>query len=248
MTCSGGSTSIFVDQKEYQDLSGWKGIALEKLLSNLQSSVGDEVRIYTVASTKLDIDAMAVRHLGSGPNLEGGRATLCTCKHSMRQSHTLEGWKGKWVLGLTSRAANKGFGGIHYLFYMMKVDQAFDSHHALYSYLRKVDGEALRIKNAVGNPLGDIFQPKRPCADLLDPKMYVPPHKDHSHGSSPNDQWCQDVVYKGKCAPLLLADSGNTYVWPRPMIRFKLNRGVGNMRLTIGEDLFSVLETHEYTR
>lgn len=72
MTCSGGSTSIFVDQKEYQDLSGWKGIGLEKLLSNLQSSVGDEVRIYTVASTKLDRDAMAVRHLGSGPNLEGG--------------------------------------------------------------------------------------------------------------------------------------------------------------------------------
>lgn len=248
MGCSRGGVGILADQKEYQDLSGWKGIGLEELLGNIQSSAGSEVRIYTVASTRLDKNDMAVRHSGSGPNLEGRRATLCTCKHSMRQSHKPENWSGKWILGLTSRAMSKGFEGIHYLLYMMKVEQAFDSHHDLYYYLRKLDAESLRIKNAVGNPLGDIFQPKRPCADPLEPTMYMSPHQNHSHGNGLNDQWCEDIVYKGKSAPLLLADAENTYVWPRPMIRFKMNRGVGNMRLTIGEDLFSLLEMLECTR
>jgi hypothetical protein len=144
-------------------------------------------------------------------------------------------------LGLTSRDQNHGFNGEHYLFYLMKVEKAFKSHKELYEYLDlgKKNSDALQIKNAVKNPLGDIFQPADICADSLDPKMYKTPHKKHSHGYDGDTQWHDDIAYNSKPAPLLLGDIDNTFVWPQPMIRFKQDRGVGNMKLMLKE-LFGV--------
>lgn len=233
-----------IEDKEFQDLSGWNGglfcngITLETLRSKLfKGESSKEVRVYTVKTTRLDKNLKVVRHLGSGPNLEGGLATLCTCKHSMRQNHTCEDWKDRWILGLTSRAQNNGFNGEHYLFYMMKVEKAFESHNELYEYLGKKNSDALQIKNAVKNPLGDIFQPTDNCTVPLDPKMYKTPHRKHSHGYDGDTQWHDDIVYDSKPAPLLLGNCDNTFVWPQPMIRFKQNRGVGNKKLTL-EELF----------
>lgn len=238
MVCSSGCGTENIADKEFQDLSGWEGIALEKLLNRLGGQTDDEVRIYTVATTRLNKNSMIVGHKGSGPNLEGGLATLCTCKHSMRRSHSAADWKGKWILGLTSRAINNGFSGEHYLFYMMKVEQAFDSHDELYMHLIRIKSPVLRIKSAVKNPLGDIFEPIAVGTNSLDPRMYKPPHINHSHGL--NDGWEDDISYKRSpnerlSTPLLLGDIDNTFVWPKPMIRFKQKRGVGNMKLTVGQ-------------
>lgn len=243
MGCGTGQAVRDIQNKEWQDLSGWNGITLKELLFRLTEQTGCEVRVYTVATTRLDKESKVFRHLGSGPNLEGSLATLCTCKHSMRQNHSSADWKGLWIIGLTSRAANKGFSGEHYLLYMMKIDQAFESHKELHEYLKKYNGKSLKIKSAVRNPLGDVFEPVDICTNYIDPKMYKTPHKKHSHGYDGNTQWHDDIVYKNRSSPLLLGDIKNTFVWPKPMIKFKPNRGSGNMKLTLGEDLFNLLET-----
>lgn len=238
MGCGTGN----IEDKKWQDLSHWPRITLNELLPRLQEQAENEVRVYTVATTRLDKKSNEIYHKGSGPNLEGGLTTLCTCKHSMRQNHKTDEWKGLWILGLTSRDKNNGFNGEHYLFYMMKVDQAFESHKELYEYLDKEDKNALQTKNALKNPLGDIFEPKSTCINSLDPTMYKPPHKNHSHGDG---DWHDDIMYKTKPAPLLVGDIKNTFVWSQPMIKFTLSRGVGNMKLTLGEKLFSLLEACE---
>jgi hypothetical protein len=230
-----------IDNKQWQDLSSWDGLTLEELLVKLREHVGSEIRIYTVASTSLDNVSNDVRHRGSGPNLEGGLATLCTCKHSMRQNHIPEEWKGCWILGLTSRAKNKGFNGKHYLLYMMKIEQAFESHKELYEYLMARNRGALANKNAAKNRLGDIFEPRSNCIDPKNQGCYKRPHPSHSHGTDGDTQWHTDI----EVTPLLLGEIGNTFVWPHPMIEFRRQRGVGNMKLKVGEDLFDLFRSPE---
>jgi len=239
-----------IKDKEFQDLNWWDpSITRDKLLSNLKSSAGAEVRVYIVRSTRLDKNLKVVRHLGSGPNLEGRLATLCTCKHSMRHYHKCEDWKDRWILGLTSRDKNLGFNSEHYLFYIMKVEKAFESHKELYEYLDTEENRKyLHIKNAVNNRLGDIFEPKSSCTDIdsRDPKMYKTPHIKHSHGYHVDDDWIYDIADKNdECAPLLLGDKKNTFVWRQPMIKFTRNLCRGNEKLTLGEELFSLLEDCE---
>lgn len=238
MVCGSGCGTEDIEDKKFQDLSGWKGVTLENLLNRLGGHADDEVRVYTVATTRLNKDFNIVEHKGSGPNLEGGLATLCTCKHSMRRSQPAACWTNKWILGLTSRATNNGFNGEHYLFYLMKVEQAFESHKALFWHLKRNNPAALRIKNAVKNPLGDIFEPISACADPLNPRMYKLPHIKHSHRHDVGDRWKDDISYKSSPTPLLLGDIKNTFVWPKPMIKFKLKRGVGHKKLTLGEVLW----------
>lgn len=241
MGCDTGSGTVNIDDKKCQDLSRWSGKPLQELLHRIAGYPHDEVRVYTVETTKFIEKSNNVEHKGSGPNLEGGLATLCTCKHSMRLNHTCEDWKGRWILGLTSRAKSKGFSGKHYLLYMMKVEKAFGSHKEMYEYLEINNRKSLRIKNAIENPLGDIFQPTDTCTDFTDPSMYKKPHSKHSHGYGEITDWHRDIAYtKNKCAPLLLGDKTNTFVWPKPMIIFDKNRGPGNMKLTL-EDLFGFL-------
>lgn len=236
MGCGSGFTEKNEDKK-YQDLCGWTNISLGELQQKLEGESLEAVRIYTVATTKLENHV--VHHKGSGPNLEGGLATLCTCKHSMRQYHTTKEWAGKWILGLTSRAKNNGFNGKHYLFYMMKVEKAFESHSALHNYLHEKYPATLRIKSAVYNRLGDIFEPKIHCKNPLDPSMYKKPHPNHSHGESGTTGWYDDIVYNGKEAPLLLGDVENSFVWTEPTIIFDRPRNTGSMRLNVG-DLFNL--------
>ncbi|MBE7525999.1 hypothetical protein HS096_07045 [candidate division WWE3 bacterium] len=248
MACGVGCSTEDIENKEYQDLSGWRGVTLRELLSRLVGKVTEEVRIYTVATTKFNKDSKIIGHYGSGPNLEGGLATLCTCKHSMRRYHNCDEWKGKWILGLTSRDKNKGFCGEHYLLYMMKVEQAFESHLAFYKHLAQTNPAALRIKNAVTNRLGDIFMPQAVCTNPLDPRMYEFPHKNHSHGHDVNEDWEDDISYMRSSpaerlpTPLLLGDIENTFVWPKPMIKFELKQNTGNRKLTLGEDFFASLK------
>ena len=239
MGCGSGYETKNIEDKKCQDLSGWTGtgLTLETLRSKLLGGdISKDVYVYTVYTTRLDKNLKVVRHLGSGPNLEGGLATLCTCKHSMRKYHTCEDWKDRWILGLTSRDKKHGFNDEHYLFYMMKIEKAFESHKELYEYLdTEQNRKFLQIKNVVNNRLGDIFEPKSTCTctNSLDPMMYKKPIENHSHAENGHTDWYDDIAY----TPLLLGDKNKTFVWTQPMIIFTQDRGVGNKKLTI-EDLF----------
>lgn len=239
MKCGVKSKSYIVEDKEYQDLSGWegKGVTLEELRTKLHGHYHDDVYVYTVKSTNFDKESKTVRHTGSGPNLEGELATLCTCKYLMRQRQAE--WKGKWILGLTSRDRSKGFESKHYPFYLMKVDRSFDSQKEIFEYLKQTNPEALGIKDAVKNRLGDVFEPVSNCTNPLDPKMYKTPHKNHSHIEDRNGApgWHDDIVYEGKSSPFLVGDKDNTFVWPQPMIRYIKDRGIGYVKLRLGDVL-----------
>lgn len=210
-------------------------MSLEQLKAMLSSHLDEKVRIYTVAST--EFKEGQVEHFGSAPNLEGGLATLCTCKRSMRAGQSCEAWQGTWIAGLTSRAKGKGFNGKHFLLYLMKVEKAYSTHKELHDYLLKNNSAALLKKNACKNNLGDIFIPKKIVSDELDFVDYLKPHPEHSHGCKDNDEWIQDIAYKGKSSPLLMGDSNNTFVWTNGRVASKEQRGSGNKKTTMREFL-----------
>ena len=236
------------DNKEYQNLSGWTSPPpLDTLVHRLSASeknLKSQVRIYTVASTRLEKNNSIgkIRHEGSGPNLEGGLATLCTCKRSMRQGRPIDYWENSWVLGLTSRARSNGFSGQHYLLYFMKVEKAVLSHKELCLYLQGEYPSALEMKSAVTNPLGDVYIPKRSCSDALNPAEFEKPHKYHSHGCLLGEEWEQDISLKTRDGrvgtPMLIGDPRNTYVWGEPVVHFKEDRGSGSKILLMEELLF----------
>ena len=101
---------------------------------------------------------------------------------------------------------------------MMRVKKAFESHKDLYDYLKQCHPRALEVKEAVGNPYGDIYTPKTiGLQNSLDPEMYKRPHSYHSHGSKEGEagDWHKDI----KTGPLLLGDPENTFVWTQPDIK-----------------------------
>jgi hypothetical protein len=223
--------------KECQDLEYWSSssFTLDDLNKKLGEHLKDDVYVYTVSSTKLSKDT--IKHIGSGPNLEGELATLCTCKHWMRQQSSLNTWKNTWILGLTSRARNNGFNSEHFFFYLMKVEQEFKSHQELFKYLSEKNSNALKIKNAVTNRLGDIFEPdlESSCTDPFKPDRYKKLHPKHSHVG---DQWHGDITGNGKdkdnnSARLLLGDVKHTFVWTKPCITFSENRNCGSKKMKI---------------
>ena len=235
MACGARCGKKDIINKKFQDLSGWKPNTLNDLKKIIGGQIDDtEVRVYTVASTYFDKNDNLIRHEGCGPNLEGGLATLYTCKRSMRQGQSSDYWKGKWILGVTSRAENKNINRKHYLLYLMKVEKAFDSYKDLHQHLKQNNPSALQAKNANKNLFGDIYQPKADCTDPLDPKQYISPPDNHSHGG---DEWKLDISYelpstKRLPTPLLLGDVNNTFVWQKPMIIFKEDRGTNNKKMT----------------
>ena len=91
---------------------------------------------YVIATVDRVDDAFV--QYGSGPNWQGGKVTLCTCKHSMRAFHEPAEWKGVWIAGFCGLAAGQGRNA---LVYLMKVGQAYESHselwHALPSPVRR---------------------------------------------------------------------------------------------------------------
>jgi hypothetical protein len=83
---------------------------------------------YIVATVKT-ISGMFYQ-TGTAPNIMGNAITLCTCKHRMRTFLSVEDWIGKWVIGFTGLEAG---GQRNALFYMMKVQHAFESHFELWN-------------------------------------------------------------------------------------------------------------------
>ncbi|MCL4339987.1 MAG: hypothetical protein JRN37_04180 [Nitrososphaerota archaeon] len=179
-----------------------------ELERKLEKYKAEEVYAYIVQS--VEYDGSKFLQAATGPNFEGGIITLCTCKHRMRASSrkVKEGWKSTWIAGFTGQRLFRD--GRNYLFYLMRVGEAFPSQKALWDSL---DTHTREVKNALHNPLGDLYQPK-PSPEFKSEYewgSYYEPCKDHDHRK--DGIWKGDIDYKGLHPSLLLGEKDNSYLW-----------------------------------
>lgn len=236
-------------ESECQDIRAWDCVSLADLTSKIAAFVQSECYVYTVKTTRRLADG-SVCHSGSGPNLEGRLATLCTCMHHMRLGRTEEDWPNTWVVGLTSTDRSSGFGERHYLFYMMRVQRVFRTHKELFEFLATKYPAVLAVKLADKNRRGDVFRPRTGIIDgnWLSPTTYVPPVANHSHckvkGST---KWHGDISSQGDdgkftSIPLFVGDPEMTFVWNEPTIRYRGKRGVRRKKFKTLAELMGRLE------
>ncbi len=131
----------------------------------------------------------------------------------MRTFRAPENWIGIWIAGLCSL---KGAGDQQALFYLTRVEEAYESHRDLW---KKTPHNARAAKNARTHRLGDIYEP-RPDTKPFVPDTYNPPVKNHSHREWP-DEWRKDINYKGvkeRHAALLVGDPDRSYLWNRALL------------------------------
>jgi hypothetical protein len=180
---------------------------------------------YIVRSVHLDHDSGTFEQHGSAPNFQGGMLTLCTCKHQMRSTRSAHDWTDTWIAGLTSRTEQ--FDGNHWLFYLAKVEAAYESHARLWDALPV---RARNAKAAHAHYLGDVFKPKAPIvagSAEFSPSSYVTPNL-HTHRQHPSDfGWHKDIDYQHavshRRSPLIVAAPEQTYLWHEPILQLKHN-------------------------
>ena len=197
----------------------------------------DRATVYCYVIVTIEEQSGHFVQTGSGPNFEGGLVTLCTCKHWMRTFKSAEDWVGKWVAGFTGVGPGRGH---NYLFFLMRVAQALESHGQLW-FSDAIPAEAKRAKAADENKFGDIYRPRHETGDPHDPREYVPPCRKHVHCE--DNHWHDDIDYvgrSGRVAALLAGDAERSFLWNRPAIWFgsRIHRGQKKVKLV---DLLSQL-------
>jgi hypothetical protein len=179
---------------------------------------------------------------GCGPNFQGDRITLCTCKRLMRTYLPTGDWKGTWIAGFTNLKAG---GNRNALVYLMKVLYSFESHFDLW-HSEEIPKESKQIKNARLNKLGDIYEPKSESAksDPFNPQNYFDPHVDHPHIT--DKEWHKDISYTGYQTSLrpalLVGDLRYSFLWNKPVI-FYSSRHPRTQKCEFGE-LLNQLEVN----
>ncbi len=175
---------------------------------------------YIVRSISMDDYGQRFEQHGSAPNFQGGRLTLCTCKHQMRTSLECCEWPGTWVAGFTSRQIHDGR---HWLFYLTRVQKGHESHADLWASL---PAGVRETKSAKKNFLGDVYAPQgRVTGDgRFDPRRYYTPSR-HSHRRHRCDNgWHNDIDYwysdRYGRPSLLIGDPHRTFIWDEPLIAF----------------------------
>lgn len=212
---------------------------------DLRQAIKDDdiVLAYVVKTCEPSGASVVLEHTGSGPNMAGGRITLCTCKRKMRTSPVF------WDDALRSRIWIAGFSrsildGKNWLFYLMKVGETFDSQREIYERL-KSNPEVLEKKLATDFVLGDIFVPKNLCRFEFDPNCYKPPHPNHAHTKPPHqDTWKKDIDfqgYGGRHPKMLLGDELNSYCYPKGKIFLDTKPMTQGNRRMSGEDFLGFL-------
>lgn len=195
---------------------------MNKTLSDLKKLIRDkdgEVYSYVLTTVKMDSHGGFVQK-GSAPNFQGGYITLCTCKHYMRTWRTPDAWKNVWIAGFTR--INILSDDRNYLFYLMRVQEAFRSHKELWNWLSENAREA---KSASRHKCGDVYEPLPTCTDPFDPNHYQKPIKKPEHVHLKNNLWHKDIDYKnlktGRRPALLIGSPTYSFIWSQPRIYFK---------------------------
>jgi len=201
-------------------LAGNKNLSL----STLRKHVNGQATVYYYIITSIKNRDGHFIQTGCGPNFQGDWVTLCTCKHYMRTFLDASDWKDKWVAGFTGRPAGQGR---NFLVYLMKVSQAFKSHYDLW-FDKHIPLKTKRAKAAHLHKLGDIYKPRRRVKNQSDhhPQDYIPPHSNHVHAES----WNNDIAYCGctnRYAALLVGEQKYSFLWSYPKIFYpsRLHRG-----------------------
>jgi hypothetical protein len=194
-------------------------------LADCVAASNNKAYSYIVTTVTFNSTTSHFEQHGSGPNFQGGVLTLCTCKRQMRARLDATDWRGKWVAGFTSRTIHEGK---HWLFYLMQVEVAYDSHSDLWNALPETVRDA---KAAHKHFLGDVFVPKTTNLtgdSRFDPSRYHCPSR-HAH-IKPKDPiyWHNDINYQhaartGRQPPLLVAEPSLTYIWKEPMLYLDCN-------------------------
>lgn len=214
--------------KKHMDLS------LEKLRHDLDEADGT-VYSYVVATVKNR--GGKLRQAGSGPNIQGGLISLCTCKRYMRTFMDPQDWVGKWIAGFTTLEAGDRR---NVLFYLMKVERAFCSYFDLWAD-PKISEETKNARAADRHILGDLYRPKNSLGDPFDFHSYVPPIAGHVHGGA---IWHDDIHTtgcSGRQAALLIGDPEQSYLWERPLIYHQQHLHRGQKKSTL-QGLLGALE------
>ena len=220
-------------------------LTLDQLEPELKKYKTDIIYAYIVESIEWrDENKAEFVQRGSAPNWDGSVITLCTCKHLMRAYKTPEQWSAKpyWIAGFSSKTKMR----TRTLVYLMKIEEAFESHLELWEKSKVLTPEVRQQKLANNHRLGDLFEPKKiRNADPFDPHSYTNPRSDHSH--TKNNYWHQDIFreyYKSKKHPaLLVGDPEQSYLWTTPKIYLKDDFSLGRNCRTISlETLFNHLE------
>ena len=199
----------------HQSFQGWRtNRALPRAGSALQ---GD---CYAFPQHQIYLGPAGFEQTRSGPNWQGGRLTLATCKHASRATRAPLDWIGVWWAGFTPK-----INGENYLLFLAQVERAFISNYALHEYLEMEHSAVLLAKSAVRNPLGDVFSPRKAMRGeaVYDPRLYIEPkghvrmEMDKKRGTP---KWHNDIGYlsrAGRRAPPLLM--GHTYLFSAPKYR-----------------------------
>lgn len=191
-------------------------------LAQIIEDRSDAVYAYIMSSVVLDGGNLA--QTGTGPNFQDGYITLCTCKHRMRTSLSVDEWPGKWVAGFTSVKC----GGRHWLFYLATVKEAYESQSELW-HSDALPEETRQAKSARYCRLGDLYEPKSELDPVgrFDPDQYHMPASRHSHHKHVcDDNWRFDIDYsrkklkvKAKRQPsLLVCDPEFSFLWRKPLL------------------------------
>ncbi|MGI8551586.1 MAG: hypothetical protein ACR2PL_12505 [Dehalococcoidia bacterium] len=198
---------------EHSNLSG------EALLSQVVGQGGD---LFCYIVTTVILNNGKLIQTGTGPNIEGGLVTLCTCKHYMRSGLDVDAWPGQWIAGFTSIKSVPNYRRGNYLSYLMRVERAYPSYAQLWLD-EEVPEEPKSQKNASNNKFGDLYQLNR--HDVRDdhrPKSYFTPRRDHDHCK--NDDWHDDLDHLRKHPnfkrqpPLLVGDPQLSFLWNVPAL------------------------------
>jgi hypothetical protein len=153
-----------------------------------------------------------------------------------------DAWRERWIAGFTSRSAPHCR---HWLYYLARVADAYESHADLWQHLPK---HVRGAKCAQRHFLGDVFAPVSTLsgADRFDPARYPSPlvHSHRLHGS--DTSWHDDIRYpkaaKYGQSPLLVADPYMTFLWSRPQLCIAGKLGQGFRKAVDVQDLVGTLD------
>jgi len=212
---------------------------LKRLLKDFNES--KDILYYYIVAT-LNFENGQIIQRGSGPNLQGGMISLCSCKHWMRTFSDICVSKDLWIAGLTGKNLIKKSEG-NYVFYLMKVENKFKSHYDAWIHM----SHNLKLKkSAAKNKFGDVFKPKSKIIDVFDPNSYKKPIKDHPHkrkDKSGNTIWHKDIIqYYYKPFVLLFGNPKYSYIWTKPKIKWKVDENLteGQRKITIKQFLKNI--------
>lgn len=204
--------------------NGQKNVSRDVLekIGDPDNSDPPDVYLYVVTTMKYE-EHQGFLQEGTGPNFQGDRITLCTCKHHMRSSLSAHDWTGKWIAGFTSRMELHDQPKANYLVYLMRVSEAFESFHGLW-----YNNIPLETKNAKAAHLcrgGDIYQPQHQDINVYQSAGYVSPCEELGGNYNRDNCWRKDIHYdRGygrRPAALLVGDRKKSFLWNQPMIKYQ---------------------------